>query len=178
MKSSISQDPVVRFEWGPRILKPHMISWCGLKDVSGKFLWTELQPSLCFDFFTKFWKKWSFQSRWWLILSPGRPCWELSCKRASTAQSHMACRDETLLSRRAILPRQRTNQVFELSQYIYGWTHEIEQRSGSSHQIWVRISHPEATYGILVWCKRYIWENSVDRDTALSLIHISEPTRP
>ena len=46
---------------------------------------------------------------------------------------------------------------------MYGWTHEIEHISGSCRQIWVRISHPEATYGILVWSKAHAWENYVEK---------------
>ena len=35
-----------------------------------------------------------------------------------TGELYMACRDEMLLSRRAILPWQRKNHVLELSQYM------------------------------------------------------------
>ena len=54
-------------------------------------------------------KKWSFQSRWWPILPPGRPCWELSCIHSINWESNMACRDEILFSRRAILQKRWTN---------------------------------------------------------------------
>ena len=53
---------------------------------------------------------------------------------------------------------------------MYGWTNEIEHISGSCHQILVGISHPEATYGILVWSEGEVWENSVERVTAALVI--------
>ena len=50
---------------------------------------------------------------------------------------------------------------------MYGWHHEIEQKSGPSGQIWVRSSHPEATNGSFRWCKGEVWENSVENIPAV-----------
>ena len=53
---------------------------------------------------------------------------------------------------------------------MYGWYRKIEQRFGSCGQIGVRSSHPEASNGSFRWCKGEVWENFVERVTAVLVI--------
>ena len=46
---------------------------------------------------------------------------------------------------------------------------KIEHISGSCPRILLRVSHPEATCGILVWSKAHVWENSVEKVLGVSV---------